>query len=285
MTGIDALILVLLAVSAGLGAARGWRRGLVDLASLVGGLLLALVGWPAGHWLLRHVIGLPDLLSGPLGVGLVAAAGVALISLLGTRWVLREQELTRPSRVAGGGIGALLGAIGVGPMLLLAATVFGAADQLQQSALARPFLAALPGTYNAAELLGVRVPKVVMVPVSFATESDGTAPRFPTFRPINFRRLEGSTCLKCRERMKFLGYKTKDRLIPVPKFQCGSCGRTSDGCQGFESFHAMYHGCPVSVADKGYQLDCGIWTNGEMVWPKGPCPVCGKEYHEKENDE
>ncbi len=279
MTGIDLLILALFALCAGLGAVRGWRRSTLDVVSLIVGLLVGLFLYPAGEWLLRKLLGLPDLLAGPLGFGLMIALGVVGSVLLLGRWAAREEVLTNLSRVGGALLSLLLGAMGMGPFLTLASVFFSSPQQVDRAPLARPFLAAVPYTYQAVELLGVRVPKVVMVPDNFETELDRGLPRRPQFRPINFTKLDGSTCIKCRGKMKFLGYQRKDGCpIPIPKFMCTQCGRTSDGCQGFESFHEMYHECPVTVAEKGYKLDCGVWTNGDLVVPQGPCPVCGKEY-------
>ena len=281
MTGIDAFILVMLACAIGLGVGRGWRRGVIDLVSLVGGLTFALIAWPVGHWVFRSVIGLPDLFAGPLGVGLVAAVGVVGIGWLGAKWAGREEELSRRSRVTGGMVGLLLGLIGMAPFLLLVSLATRESDQLERSRLAQPFLAALPLMYEVPELLGLRVPKVVPVPTNFDSEFGEQPRRWPTFRPINFRSLDGATCIKCRGRVKFVGYRRKEGPLPIPKFRCEGCGRTSDGCQGFESFHEMYKACPVDVAEKGYKLDCGVWTNGELIWPRGRCPVCDKEYRQR----
>ncbi|MBC7327773.1 hypothetical protein H5T87_06625 [bacterium] len=141
---------------------------------------------------------------------------------------------------------------------------------------------AMPRLIILSEKLHIDPPKLVYHPSTFEGEwsSEGLWEgrieyRFERFA---FSQLDGSTCIACRGKVKFLGYFRKGRAPLVPKFQCTVCGRTSDGCQTFEGFHKIYGICPVEEAEKGVELDCGTWTNGNWVVPKGKCPVCGREY-------
>ena len=298
MNGVDLVIILFMVLAAGSGARRGSRYGLLDLACVAGGLLLGLLTYPLGQWLLAHALGLPDLLAGPLGFALMVILAAGGTWYVGRLWATREEEPSRTSRVLGSLAGLALAAIGLGAFLVLMGTASSAKqikpewqgvpgqateapaepgdDPISKSLLAQPLLEVVPLSLRALELTGLKVPRVVMVPRDFERDADLGLPRLPTFRPINFTRLGGSMCIKCRSPVAFLGYKRKGGSFPFPKFQCPTCGRTSDGCQTFEGFHAMYHACPFQVADRGGQLDCGVWTNNDWVIPKGSCPVCGR---------
>ena len=82
----------------------------------------------------------------------------------------------------------------------------------------------------------------------------------------------------CRAATRFEGYQFSRGTLMSPKFKCPQCDRTSDGCQTFEGFHAIYDACPAELAREGLQFDCGVWTNGWWTVPQGPCPVCGQEF-------
>lgn len=140
----------------------------------------------------------------------------------------------------------------------------------------------MPQLLILAEKLNIDPPKLLFHPSTFEGEwsKEGLWEGRIEYRfeKLPFSKLDGSTCIACDGKVKFLGYLRKDKNPLVPKFQCTQCGRTSDGCQTFEGFHKIYGICPVDEALKGTQLDCGTWTNGIWVVPKGKCPVCGKEY-------
>lgn len=298
MNGVDAVIVVLLLLAAGSGAKRGAYYGLLDLACVAGGLLIGLLTYPLGHWLLAGLFRLPDLLAGPFGFALMVIVSAAGIWYVGRIWASREEEPSRTSRVIGAAAGVVLAAMALGTFLVLMGTASAAKqvepewsgvpgqaaaapqepaeDPVSQSLLAQPLLEVVPLSLKALELTGLRLPRVTMVPRDFEREYALGLPRVPTFRPINFTRIGGSMCIKCRGEVRFVGYKRKNGSFPFPKFQCTQCGRTSDGCQAFEGFHELYHACPFVIANKGARLDCGVWTNGEWVIPQGPCPVCAR---------
>lgn len=296
MNGVDAVIIIVMLLAATGGAKRGAYYGLLDVACLVGGLLVGVLTYPLGHWLLRRALGLPDLLSGPLGFALMVVVAAAAIWFLGRSLAAREEQPSRTSRVVGGLAGLVLATIGLGAFLVLMGTASagrqvkpewqGVPGQvveelpeapegpISQSRLAQPLLEVVPLSLRAIELMGVKVPRVVMVPPDFERELNLGVQRVPVFRPINFSSIDGAKCIKCAGEVAFVGYKRKGGSFPFPKFECTDCGRTSDGCQAFEGFHEMYHACPFQVANKGGRLDCGVWTNGDWVVPQGQCPVC-----------
>ncbi len=278
MNGVDVLSTLFLVLNAALGAARGTRRGFIDLCSVVFGILGGLLFYPIGQWLFGRFIGLPDLIAGPMGFALAVAGVVLTISILGRRFAEAEQGLSWPSHVGGAVFGLVLGMIGLVALLPLAGMRWLKPQTIMTSPIGSRFIAAMPLLYEAVERLGLDVPKVVMVPDDFEDEINNDSPRIPRFRPINFTALDHSTCIKCGGDVRFVGYFFKEGMgiYPFPKFVCSQCGRTSDGCQTYEGFHKMYDECPVKLAQDGGKLDCGVWSNGEMVIPTGPCPVCGR---------
>jgi hypothetical protein len=303
VNGIDVLVIVILGLCAWSGARRGWRLSLLDLACIVLGIVVGIYTYPAGVWVLRKLLGLPYLLAGPLGFMLMVLLGGALIWLGGMRWLASRDKRagrsgdrkkasddpaegaparTLGDRLGGGIIGAFMGAMGMTAFLMLVGMGSTSKGQIQHSALARSSRSAIPIGLEMAEHLGVDLPRVVVVPKSLTNAFEFSPMRVPRFIPINFTKLDGSKCIKCGGKVRFLGYKWKDLPTPCPKFQCTVCGRTSDGCQTFEGFHKMYGDCPFTLADQGALLDCGVWTNGDPVVPQGRCPVCGRELHLRE---
>ena len=276
MNGVDVFSIVFLALNGALGAVRGTRQGFVDLCSIVFGILGGLLFYPIGQWVFGRFIGFPEIIAGPIGLLLAVAGTVILISFLGRRLVQAEQEVSWPSRGGGATFGLLLGVIGLAALLPLAGMRWVKPETILASPIGSRFIGVTPMLYEAVERLGLDVPKVVMVPRNFEDEIGNDSPRRPRFRPINFTALDHSTCVKCDGDVRFLGYMHKDGIYPFPKFACSQCGRTSDGCQTYEGFHKMYEECPVKLAQEGGKLDCGVWTNGDWVVPKGPCAVCGR---------
>lgn len=179
------------------------------------------------------------------------------------------------SELLGGFLGMVL-------FFLLAGALFLLMPPPESAPLAGFAERALPRLLILSEKLHIDPPKLVYHPSTFEGEwsreglwKGKVEYRFERFA---FSQLDGATCIACGGKVKFLGYFRKDKNPLVPKFQCTRCGRTSDGCQTFEGFHKIYGICPVDEARKGVQLDCGTWTNGIWVVPKGKCPVCGKEF-------
>jgi len=276
LNGVDFFILSLVALNVYWGSHRGLYPGLFDLVSLVLALVLATWTYPAAAWLVEKILGLQGALGGLLGFVLMAL----LVIKLGTYLLRLIPEQAEPSpkvnKISGGVIGSILGVILAALLLSAFSSLPGHTTQIEGSLLGRPFVDGVPRAYGRLEAAGLDLPKLVRLPRDYQDELRGVAPTQLQFRRLNFAQLDGATCIKCRGPMKFLGYFRKEGSALSPKFQCAQCGRTTDGCQSFEGFHRMYRRCPTEVANDGYLLDCGVWTNGEGVVPQGPCPVCGR---------
>ena len=132
----------------------------------------------------------------------------------------------------------------------------------------------MPGVYYAADAAGIDLPQFGRRAIRFEDEGKSDAATF-TDR-VNYLKLDGSMCIECRTAVKFQGYRMKVGVSFSPRFECPTCGRTSDGCQTFEGFHRMYGLCPIQIARGRIAIDCGVWPNDRPVQPKGRCPVCGR---------
>lgn len=192
-------------------------------------------------------------------------------------------QLAKPFFRKGGGIASKLlgGFLGLFLFFFLASALSLLLPPGEHASLAKLAEKAMPRLLILLEKLHLDPPKLVYHPSTFEGEwsKEGLWEGRVEYRfeRLAFSQLDGATCIACGGKVKFLGYFRKDKNPLVPKFQCTKCGRTSDGCQTFEGFHKIYHICPIEEALKGTQLDCGTWTNGIWVVPKGKCPVCGKE--------
>ncbi len=187
-------------------------------------------------------------------------------------------ELTRRlDRAGGASLGAVMGIILASGFLVVSGAITGTAAPVRHSLLGSPIISLVPKLHETAERVGLPLPKLMMLPVDYREEVQGTRQGLQFLR-LNATRLDGALCLHCRTPVKFMGYKFSRGTLISPLFRCPKCGRTSDGCQTFEGFHAIYGTCPVNLARQGVRFDCGVWTNGWLTYPHGRCPVCGKEY-------
>jgi len=278
MNQADFLIIVLLVAGGYFGHWRGLVRSGGDLVSLLFGLVLTALVYPAGVWFMRLMVGRGPV-SDVLGFALTAVGIV-----FGTNWLIsclaeRLQVHPRWDRWGGAGAGVLNAMVLIAAFLPVLSAAPNAGNTLNSSRLAGPFMAGVPWAMEAADRLGTPMPKMVMLPTRFELEGTPQMRHGLQLLRINFSRLDGSMCIKCRGRMRFLGYKRRFPPAISPKFQCEQCGRTTDGCQSFQGMHQLYNECPVNVAKRGVLLNCGVWTNPDSVLPKGKCPVCGRELH------
>jgi uncharacterized membrane protein required for colicin V production len=276
MNQVDLFIVVILGVNIYYAVTRGLLRGLGDLAALFLALGLGSVVYPAPAAVLGF-IGFPPLVRDL--VGFIAAAVAIAVGVGYLSGHIAERRPLQPllDHVGGGAAGAVIGSVLVSVLLLLSATVTGSARPIERSALAEPFVELVPELHVAMDRVGLPIPKLVLLPPRYEQE---LAPmRYgPQFMRLNFARLEGTLCIKCRGPVRFLGYQRVNGSRIAPKFVCLRCGRTSDGCQTFQGMHAIYGQCPVLVARQGLKLNCGIWTNPDWVYPRGPCPVNGNVF-------
>ncbi len=280
MNQVDLFIIVVVALSALSGAWRGMVSAAGDIISLLLGLLLAALAYPLTAIPLRWSLGLPPPIADALGFVLLAVL-VAFLAGWGFSLLARRFRLSRPTDYLGGaGFGAVFGCLLAAVLVLASGILPGAAAPIGQSALAPPITALVPRLHQNMEALGVALPKLVRLPDDYRDELEGLN-RGLRFLRINFSQLDGAVCIHCRSPVEFTGYRFSRGTLMSPRFRCPNCGRTSDGCQTFEGFHAIYGECPVTLAREGLQFDCGVWTNKWWTVPHGPCPVCGRTHRPK----
>jgi uncharacterized membrane protein required for colicin V production len=270
---VDFFIIVVLGFNIYYGAARGLWRGVGDLAALFLALGIGSLLYPAPAALLG-VLGLPPVARDVVGF-IISAVAVAIGTGYLFAHIAQRHKLRRAADYIGGAAaGSLVGAILVSLLLMLSGTITGTMRPIDRSALAGPFLEVVPAMHLAMDRVGLPIPKLVLLPPRYEMEA-GHMRYGPQFMRLNFSRLENATCIKCRGPLEFLGYKRVRGSRLSPKFRCRRCGRTSDGCQAFQGMHAIYNECPVIVARRGIKLNCGVWTNPDWVYPRGPCPIDG----------
>lgn len=271
MTWVDLVILLLVAAAVYAEVKRGLLFAAVDVVRIIVGVLLA----TGAYALVRNWT--RDYTAGAIAFFVAGLAAASLLDWLAKKVLVDSPVSQKPfGRVGAGIIGLGLGwaiCLFVVPVL---ANIPGTQTAVQNSLLARPFLRSLPAFAMVTDQTGLDLPQLSRRPLRY--EDEGTTVTGELAPRVRFSRLEGATCIACRGRVKFLGYFLTQGGRVSPKFRCESCGRTSDGCQTFEGFHAMYGLCPVEVAiEDQAELDCGVWPNEKAVLPTGACPVCGLE--------
>ena len=276
MNQVDFFILVVVAACALSGARRGLISSAGDIVTLVVGLGVGSLAYPIVDFPLRW-FGLPPTVSGPIGFSVVAVAAVVLVGWGISTLAARHELPKSTNRIGGAAFGVVLGVILAAVLVLFSSALPNAAEPIGRSALGRRITVIVPRLHENMESIGLPLPKLVQLPTDYRDELTGMRYGLQFLR-VNFTRLDGATCLHCRSGVDFLGYRFSRGTLMSPKFECPECGRTSDGCQTFEGFHAIYGVCPVTLAEEGVRFDCGVWTNGWVTVPHGPCPVCGKEF-------
>ena len=262
-------------------AISGSRRGLISSAGDIISIALALgvgsLAYPLAAAPIAWLFHFPPNLAGPVGY-LITAVAAALLAGWGCSALAHRFEPSKHiSRVGGAAFGAVLGAVLAGVLVMASGMLPGAGPAVGQSKFGRAMMQVVPRLHEGMESVGLPVPKLVQLPTDYRDELQGVRQGLQFMR-LNFTRLNGATCIHCRTPVEFLGYKFSRGTLMSPKFQCPNCGRTSDGCQTFEGFHAIYGTCPVELAEQGVEFDCGVWTNGWWTVPHGVCPICGKEF-------
>jgi uncharacterized membrane protein required for colicin V production len=283
MNQVDFFIIIVVGLSAVSGARRGMIAAAGDILSLVLGLIIGSLGYWLAAAPLRAILGLGDAVAGALGFILLAVLTVFLAGW-GSSLLAQRFTLSKPAnRLGGAGFGGFFGILLAAVLVLASGILPGAAQPVSASALGPRITALVPRLHENMDAIGVPLPKLVYLPTDYRDEVLGLNSGLQ-FLQINFSRLDGATCIKCRSPVQFTGYHFSRGTLISPRFRCPNCTRTSDGCQIFEGFHAIYGACPVPLAQEGLKFDCGVWTNGSWTVPHGPCPVCGKEYRFDEDD-
>jgi membrane protein required for colicin V production len=283
MNQVDFFIIVVVGLSAVSGARRGMIAAAGDILSLLLGLIIGSLAYPPVAAALQAVFGLGDAVAGALGFIVLAVLTVFLAGW-GSSLLAQRFRLSKPAnRLGGAGFGGFFGILLAAVLVLASGILPGAARPVSASALGPRITALVPRLHENMDAIGVPLPKLVYLPTDYRDEVLGLN-RGLQFLQINFSRLDGATCIHCRSPVQFTGYHFSRGTLISPRFHCPNCGRTSDGCQTFEGFHAIYGACPVPLAQEGLRFDCGVWTNRWWTVPHGPCPVCGKEYRSEEED-
>lgn len=276
MNRVDLLIFLIVAAC----AVSGARRGLVGAGGEIAAVVLGLLGAAAGYPVLGALFsrfGLPNPLAPLLGFVVLAIVVVLLVGW-GAGCLAERLNLPAKTNKAGGAaLGGVTGVLLASVAVLVSGAITRDAVPVEQSLVGKPLVRLVPAVHETAERAGVPLPKLVMLPVDYREEVAGTRQGLQFLR-INASKLDGAVCLHCRAPAKFEGYQLVKGTLMSPRYRCPKCGRTSDGCQTFEGFHAIYGVCPVDVANEGTLFDCGVWTNHWWTVPHGTCPVCGKEY-------
>jgi uncharacterized membrane protein required for colicin V production len=277
MNQVDFFIVAVVGACALSGARRGLLSAAGDIISLLLGLVIGSIVYPLAAAPLKAVTGASPAVAGALGFVIVSVLTVA-----GASWgfsVLSSRfQLGRPvDRAGGAAFGAAFGTFFAAILVLGSALLPGAAQPVTHSRLAGGITRLVPRLHENLESVGIPLPKLVQLPTDYRDEAAGLN-QGRQFLRINFTRLDGAKCIHCGSPVAFEGYQFSHGTLMSPRFRCPNCGRTSDGCQTFEGFHAIYGACPTTLAQDGVQFDCGVWTNGWWTVPHGVCPVCGREY-------
>lgn len=269
MSYIDPIIVAVVGLAVYAECSRGLLFALLDILRIAIAVVMGVVGYTLAA-------GLFGSMGAGIGGFLVLSLGAVLVSALVLKRVGEGPDWNAklPSRVAAGAVGVLLGLAICFVMLPVAGRIGPVGRAAERSVLGRLLLDRLPAVYYTADALGLRIPQFTESNVQFFEELEGQSGAFS--ERINFRRLDGSTCIECGAAVRFVGYRRTGTVAVSPLFECPECGRRSDGCQTFEGFHAMYGQCPYDVAYEGFEMDCGVWPNDRAVLPTGVCPVCGQ---------
>ncbi|RKY29641.1 MAG: hypothetical protein DRP67_06255 [Candidatus Omnitrophota bacterium] len=272
--GIDFIIIVLVLSGILVGILRGILGVIIDLIGILIGSIIASFVYQAPVNLFKkfNITGSVVELIWYLLCFFVFTLIVILLLELGRK---RIETRSFVDKFFGAILGIGEGFVYATGILIIMSGSFNAANEIQQSRTAEYVLRYLPKIYEKVERTGITLPKMMFLPEKYSDEFN---PKYKKIRfvKINFVKLDGATCIKCGEKVKFAGYFLKYGASVVPKFVCTKCGRTSCGCQTYEGFHLLYGKCPVELAEEGEKIDCGQWPNDSPVIPKGPCPVCGK---------
>ncbi|MBN1461553.1 MAG: CvpA family protein [Armatimonadetes bacterium] len=277
MNQVDFLIFVVVGASVVSGARRGLISSAGDIISLALGLILGAVAYPVVAVPLQWAFGTPEAAAGALGFVFISVVVVALASWAFSRLSSQYELGRRASQLGGAAFGAAFGLFFAAILVMASALLPGAGQSVEDSLLADGITGLVPRLHENLESVGIPLPKLVQLPTDYREELSGVNQGYQFLR-INFTRLDGAMCIHCRAATHFDGYRFSRGTLMSPRFTCPECGRTSDGCQTFEGFHAIYGACPAELAKEGLQFDCGVWTNGWWTVPHGPCPVCGKEF-------
>ncbi len=272
MNFIDLIILIVLAVTIFTEARRGFLLILIDILRVILSLVIGVLGYVIGARIFHNL---------ELGLFLFMFLAIATVFTIPRIFKYTSSKTESvASKILGGILGFGLGIfISLGVILIMVA-VPSLRDDVDQSVLSQPILSIIPAIHYEADVLNLRMPSMGSTALNFDEEGNPVVQRYVLRERVNFLRLDFSTCIECKAKVNFAGYKRRGGLLVSPLFVCPNCERKSDGCQTFEGFHKIYGHCPIEIVEKSGPIDCGVWNNNHPVYPKGICPVCGRYFDE-----
>lgn len=284
-TWLDVAIAVALLIAMALGIRAGLLRGLFSMIGIAGGLLAATAFYRPLSLFALEYLPLPTAALEFMSFVIIFTLIATLSSLAGTLLssLTRIELIKSADHIGGSATGLLAGLILIGAFLIFL-TIFplatGFGELVEESLVADIILSTTEALYQGlAEILPFDLPLLSAYEEEINHLLSGMLIRDKVLEHegIDFATLDGTGCFVCGEAVVFDGILLNSAGSRSPKFTCNNCGRTSDGCQTYEGYHAMYGICPVVLGNDGYRLDCGVWTNYDYQAAVGPCPVCGVE--------
>lgn len=271
--GLDLIVIMFLLGGILGGAGRGFLGTVIDIFGIAFGIFVGSFVYPAPVKLFAK-FGITGT-SVELISFVFSSITLALTFILLLESIRRKVEI-KPviDRIFGGLFGSINGFMAAASLLIILTSSFHMGQEIDQTRFAPSVRDGLLRFYEKIERHNINLPKMIILPVAYIDEF-GEKVRKARFAKLNFTSFENYTCINCGGKVKFVGYFAKYGAGVVPKFVCGKCGRTSDGCQLYEGYHRLYNGCVVELARKGMRFDCGTWPNRNWVTPTGPCPVDG----------
>jgi membrane protein required for colicin V production len=277
---IDLVIGLLLLYAIIRGIRVGLLKSLFAVIGILAGLLLAKAYYSQLSLLLPKADWLPAVAADTISFLTIFTVTALVVHYCGEFVVsfTARGSLRTLDQFCGSFIGLALGIALVGALLITLSAfplVTSFHEQVEQSFLAQPIIENVLLFYDEISgLLNLQLPKITVYTEDIGAFFNSVNTE-TSFYKIDFRALDQATCFVCGGAVEFLGFLDNGKGAISPKFICTSCGRTSDGCQTYEGYHALYDQCPVELGNQGYRFDCGIWTNNSFHRPLGPCPVCG----------
>jgi len=251
-----------------LGYRKGFIQQLFDVVGSVVALIMAFKYYRQFGTALTDIIHFSEVFTNVLGFILIVVLVSGAVSFLGKHWHTKRKG--QPSALVDNGCGAIFGAVKAAVVLIMVLLVLLSIpwgvlqDQIGASVLAGDLLRLTPLFYQLQEkTLPNEFPRMVVSPEGLS------------FRNLNYKELEGATCIQCGAQVEYKGL-VKQGLISYPQFVCKKCGLVSDGCLTFEGHHMLKGDCPYERLLREPDFDCKIWPNPKAAPVKGRCPVCGR---------
>ena len=279
---LDLVIVILLILSLIQGIRVGLIRSVFNIAGIVAGIAVAMSYYtPLASFILEY-ISLPRIGVEIFSFVVIFSLTAVIINLAGSLFysVTGFSLIRIVDKIGGSTVGVAIGVVLIGVFLILLTSFPVYAefpDHVEKSCMAPTIINITTSLYDhLSTILPFNLPRIATYPESLGSYVSNVS-IYTDHKSVDFKGLDGATCFACGEPVTFLGFLDNGKGSISPKFLCSGCGRTSDGCQTYEGYHAMYDVCPVELSKQGYRFDCGIWTNHRYIKPIGTCPVCGAE--------